>query len=243
MTADTAARVPHDMRIYAIGDVHGRADLFDDMMQLISRDSNAASSVHQTIVVCLGDYVDRGPDSSGVIDRLLKAKARSDFRTFFLKGNHEVMFLDFLAGTTPFFHWAANGGVATLQSYDIDMSETRNESPERLRQTALAAIPQSHLTLLRGLDNAVIIGDYLFVHAGIRPGVPLDAQSESDLVWIREPFLDHGGDFGKIVVHGHTPVPRPETLANRIAIDTFAWRSGRLTALVLEGGSRRFLQT
>jgi len=236
-------RVPNDTRVYAIGDIHGRADLLADMMTRIGRDSSAAPPVRETILVFVGDYVDRGPDSAGVIDQLLKLTRGDSYTTHLLKGNHEVMFLDFLAEPAAFFQWAMNGGVSTLESYDLDTAAVPDNNPERLRHLALDAIPDAHLKLLRGLKSSVMIGDYMFVHAGVRPGVPLDAQLERDLIWIREPFLDYEGDFGKFVVHGHTPVSEPDIRANRIDIDTLAWRSGTLTALVLEGGSRRFLQT
>lgn len=238
-----APRVPDGVRVYAIGDIHGRADLLADMMQRISRDSNAGPPGLETILVFVGDYVDRGPDSADVLDQLVKLKSGDSYTTHLLKGNHEVMFLDFLAGPSAFFQWAANGGVTTLESYDIDVAAIPEDSPERLRHMALQTIPDSHLKLLRGLETSVIIGDYMFAHAGVRPDVPLDAQLEHDLIWIREPFLDFEGDLGKVVVHGHTPVPEPDIRANRIDIDTLAWRSGTLTALVLEGAERRFLQT
>lgn len=238
-----AARVPEETRVYAVGDIHGRADLLDEMLRLIERDNGNAPPVRETALVFVGDYVDRGPDSAGVFDRLLKTARSGRYTMHLLKGNHEVMFLDFLAESTAFFQWAANGGVETLESYDLDVHAMSLDSPERLRRAALAAIPEAHLDLLRGLETFAAIGDYLFVHAGMRPGVPLEAQSEHDLIWIREPFLNYEGDLGKVVVHGHTPVPEPEIRANRINIDTLAWRSGTLTSLVLEGTSRRFLST
>jgi len=255
--APGSPRVPDDTRVYAIGDIHGRADLVHDMMQRIAHDRNAASPVRETIVVFVGDYVDRGPDSAGVLDQIARRGpdsagvldqiarlSRDDsFTTCLLKGNHEVMFLDFLAEPSAFLHWAMNGGLSTLESYDIDVAAMSQDNPERLRQMVLEAIPDAHLELLRNLKTSVVVGDYMFVHAGVRPGVPLDAQAEQDLIWIREPFLDFEGDLGKIVVHGHTPTNEPDIRSNRIDIDTLAWRSGTLTALVLENVSRRFLQT
>jgi len=239
------ARVDDDMRVYAIGDIHGRSDLLRHMMQLIDRDSNAASPVRQTVLVFIGDYVDRGPDSAGVIDLLLQVTSDPGYTTYALKGNHEVMFLEFLSNPTALFQWAANGGAETLESYgiDVDAAAHSSDGAEKLRRTALSVIPDEHLAFLSQLETAVQIGDYLFVHAGVRPGVPLEAQDEHDMIWIREPFLDHSGGFGKVVVHGHTPVREPEVKTNRIDIDTLAWRSGQLTALVLENGSMRFLST
>jgi len=238
-----APRVPQGMRVYAVGDIHGRADLLADMTQRIAADCAAAPPVRRNVLVFVGDYVDRGADSSGVIDQLLRLRANPDYETHLLKGNHEVMFLDFLDDPAAFFQWAANGGVPTLASYDIDVDAMRDQLPAVLRDTAVSAIPDTHLELLRGLESMVVIGDYLFAHAGIRPGVPIEAQAEQDLIWIREPFLDYDADLGKLVVHGHTPVPEPDIRSNRVNIDTLAWRNGTLTALVLEGDSRRFLQT
>lgn len=238
-----AARVPEGVRVYAVGDIHGRADLLDDMMQLVETDSEAVVPARETILVFIGDYVDRGPDSAGVIDRLLTLVRDRRYRTHLLKGNHEVMFLNFLEDPAALFQWAVNGGAATMESYDIDVQAMQMEPSEDLRQLALAAIPADHLKLLRNLETFVVIGDYLFVHAGVRPGVPLAEQSEDDMVWIREPFLEHEGDLGKFVIHGHTPVREPDIRTNRIDIDTLAWRSGKLTTLVLEGASRRFLTT
>ncbi|MFW6024480.1 MAG: metallophosphoesterase family protein [Dichotomicrobium sp.] len=238
-----AACVPDGVRVYAIGDIHGRADLLEDMMRLIETNSEAAGPVSETVLVFIGDYVDRGPDSAGVIDRLLRLVRDGRYRTRLLKGNHEVMFLDFLDDPAALLQWAVNGGAATMESYDIDVEAMQMAPSEDLRQTALAAIPADHLKLLHNLEISVVIGDYLFVHAGVRPGIPLAAQSEHDMIWIREPFLEHEGDLGKFVIHGHTPVREPEIRANRIDIDTLAWRTGKLTALVLEGASQRFLTT
>ena len=238
-----APQVPEGTRVYAIGDIHGRADLLADMTRRIAADCAAVPPARRTVLVFVGDYVDRGADSAGVIDQLLWLRANPDYETHLLRGNHEVMFLDFLDDPAAFFQWAANGGVPTLASYDIDVDAMRDQLPAVLRDTAVSAIPDAHLELLRGLESVVVIGDYLFAHAGVRPGVPIEAQAEQDLIWIREPFLDYDGDLGKLVVHGHTPVSEPEIRSNRIDIDTLAWRSGTLTALVLEGASRRFLQT
>jgi len=240
-----AARVPDGTRVYAIGDIHGRADLLTRMLHLIEADGNGAPAVREMILIFVGDYVDRGPDSSGVIDSLLSLKRDSRYSCHLLKGNHEVMFMDFLEDPAAFLHWAINGGVETLESYGIDVgaiAEGRGGA-EALGRAAHAAIPNAHLVLLANLETWVTVGDYLFVHAGIRPGMPLEAQVDQDLIWIRQPFLDCENDFGKVVVHGHTPVSEPEVRPNRIDIDTLAWRSGKLTALVLEGNSRRFLQT
>ena len=167
------------------------------------------------------------------------------FETHFLKGNHEAILLDFLAEPWRLDHWLLNGGDATMESYGVDTARlARLGAPPEVWRTAFAeALPEAHLRFFRSLKLSVSFGDYLFVHAGVRPGVPLAAQLEADLVWIRAPFLNHSEPFGKIVVHGHTPVREPVMRPNRIGIDTGAVFTGRLTALRLQDGSLDFLQT
>jgi len=168
------------------------------------------------------------------------------FESICLKGNHEEILLRSLTDPYMVPNWIANGGGTTLASYGVDISDQPAVpfGPPSHISTAMAeAIPQAHLEFYRSRPISVISGDYLFIHAGIRPGVPLDAQKEEDCLFIREPFLSHRGSFGKVVVHGHTPVPEPEVRANRIGIDTGAFFSGRLTALRLEGEQRTFLAT
>jgi serine/threonine protein phosphatase 1 len=188
--------------------------------------------------------VDRGPDSRGVVERLIGDLPRG-FDAHFLKGNHEAILLDFLAEPWRIDHWLLNGGDATMRSYGVDTEQLARlrAPPEVWRQAFAAALPEAHLRFFKNLQLSVSFGDYLFVHAGVRPDVPLGAQSEDDLIWIRGPFLDHAGPFGKIVVHGHTPGQEPVTRPNRIGIDTGAFFTGRLTALRLQDGTRKFLQT
>jgi serine/threonine protein phosphatase 1 len=236
--------LPEGQLLYAIGDIHGRSDLLRRLLGEIAADAAAASRVHKRMLVFLGDYVDRGPDSKGVVDMLL-AELPERFDAHFLKGNHEALLLGFLYGATPLEHWLVNGGEATMTSYGVNVGRlVRSGASQAVWKDAFRnALPQAHLTFFKTLKLTFPAGDYLFVHAGLRPGVPLSAQGEADLIWIRSPFLDHTGSFGKIVVHGHTPAREPEQRSNRIGIDTGACFTGRLTALRLEGKSRRFLQT
>jgi serine/threonine protein phosphatase 1 len=236
--------IPEGQLLYAIGDIHGRLDLLEALLRQIVDDARASENVSRRDLVFLGDYVDRGPDSSGVVEKLLTGLP-SGFDTHFLKGNHEAILLDFLQEAWRLEHWLMNGGAATIRSYGVDTEQlARAAAPPDLWQQAFAeALPEPHLRFFKSLGLRVAVGDYLFVHAGVKPSVPLEAQCEADLVWIREPFLSHAAPFGKIVVHGHTPGTAPVTRSNRIGIDTSAVFSGRLTALRLQADSRKFLQT
>ncbi len=232
------ASVPDGKRIYAIGDVHGCADLLDRLLALI--DADAAGEPYA--LVFLGDYVDRGPDSRGVLSRLvtLTASARE---TVFLKGNHEAAMLDFLLTPSANEEWLHWGGDKTLDSYGITNYWDRD--PEETAADFANALPEAHKQFLQDLTLTHIVGDYLFVHAGLKPGVALDDQSESDMLWIRGEF--HNARTSqrpeKAVVHGHHPVPKPLDAGWRIDIDTGAVWSGMLTAVVLEGATRRFIST
>jgi serine/threonine protein phosphatase 1 len=232
--------VPPDHRVYAIGDIHGRRDLLDALLSEIGVDCQGTQQT--VIVVFLGDYVDRGPDSKGVIDRLLSLPA--PFQGKFLRGNHDQALLDFLADPAHYDVWCDFGADETLTSYGVRPPRDHSLSTFcDVRDRFLQAIPAEHLHFFRTLLLGWEIGDYFFAHAGVRPGAPLDQQKEDDLLWIREEFLDSSEDFGKVVVHGHTPTDGPVKRANRIGIDTGAYLTGRLTALVLDGQSQRFLQT
>ncbi|MDR6788448.1 serine/threonine protein phosphatase 1 [Sphingomonas sp. BE138] len=231
------AQVPPGVRVYAIGDVHGRADLLHPLLGWIADDHARRGPVDALHVVLLGDLIDRGPASSAVID-LLARPGRQQAERYVLRGNHEEMLLAILDGETGgVVDWLRHGGADTLASYGIDAAPYWDD-PDALPPMLRGAMPEGHAAFLRATLDQVRIGDYLFVHAGIRPGVPLDAQDGRDLRWIRKPFLNSRADHGMVVVHGHTIVPAVDYRHNRIAIDTGAYRSGRLTALGLEGESR-----
>lgn len=238
-----APTVPADTRIYAIGDIHGRADLLGELVNKIAEDGRG-SAVPIKRIIFLGDYVDRGLQSREVIDLVLDGLP-AGFDAIALKGNHEEFMLRFLEDVRFGPGWLMNGGGATLVSYDARLSELGDELErlDDLRRQLCANLPDRHLQFLRALRRWHVEGDYLFVHAGIRPGVPLEAQQDEDILWIREEFLDHRSGHGKIVVHGHTIASAPVVRRNRIGIDTGAYATGVLTCLVLEGAGRRFLQT
>lgn len=237
------ASVPAGTRAYAIGDIHGRADLLEDMVKLIRADAERHPSARR-VAVFLGDFVDRGLESRQVIDLLL-ADPLPGFETVCLLGNHEHTMLEFLDDTMIGPAWLTYGGRETLYSYGVQLDRNLGEA-ERLAKAQAdlrARLPASHRDFLRGLAASHAEGDYLFVHAGIRPARPIEQQEISDLIWIREEFLRSKVDHGKIVVHGHSISDQPEERANRIGIDTGAYATGRLTCLVLAGTTRHFMQT
>ncbi len=236
MNVNSRPCVPDGLRVYAIGDVHGRADLLEELYDAIARDAARARG-QAGVIVHLGDYVDRGAWSRAVLERLL-APPPGGMARICLKGNHEALMLDFLAGRDHSGLWLANGGIDTLRSYGVS-----GQGGEGLRRALAARLPAEHHAFLAGLPLSHRVGDYHFCHAGVRPGVPLACQSEADLLWIREEFLDSGADFGAVVVHGHTVTRDPVERANRIGIDTGAYATGRLTCLVLSGRGRAYLTT
>jgi serine/threonine protein phosphatase 1 len=231
----TKPRLPDGVRVYAIGDVHGRADLLQSLLTVIDADL-ARSAPRRAIHVFLGDYVDRGPDSRGVLD-LLIARSRSH-ETVCLKGNHEVFLLEVLQDPTRLQEWRHYGGLLTLVSYGITptMSPTAEEQVE-LIDGLKRAIPPEHLAFVQQLPSSFTCGDFFFVHAGVKPGIPLERQRDEDMLWIREEFLASEEHFGKYVVHGHTPVSAPDIRSNRINIDTGAYATGNLTLLTIQGDS------
>ena len=238
----STSKVPLESRIYAVGDIHGRADLLADIHEMIQADAETAPA--RRVIVYLGDYVDRGLHSREVVDLLLERRL-SGFETVHLKGNHEAALLDFLTDSRIGPNWLQYGGGATLLSYRVGLSgaETGGVDFIAAQQEFSDRLPSSHLAFYRALGSTHVEGDYFFVHAGVRPGIALDKQSVDDLLWIRDDFLDYTGNFGCVVVHGHTITDRPEVRDNRIGIDTGAFATGRLTCLVLEGDERRFLTT
>lgn len=239
-----APRMAEGRRVYAIGDIHGRADLLAALLGRIEADQrqNARSGVQATYVF-LGDYVDRGLESRRCIDLILEGPARAS--AHFLLGSHDRALLDFLEAPQTGARWIERGGAETLFSYGVRAPDDRTD-PAQLRRTSEAlsvAMPAAHLDFLRTLKLHVRLGDYLFVHAGLRPGVPLERQTEDDLISIREPFLKSREPWPFVVVHGHSPVPRIHVEAGRIAVDTGAYLTGRLGAVCLEGTAVRQLST
>jgi len=228
-------------RVYVIGDIHGRSDLLDRMAVQISRDLDS-NPTDDCLTVTLGDYMDRGPDSRGVLDRLVRNPFPTEFVA--LKGNHEALFEAFLDDPAVAEHWRRLGGLETLHSYGVPVSNLMMGANYEQAATALeAAVPDEHFKFLASLKTSIITGRYFLCHAGVRPGIPLERQSVEDLLWIRDAFLKSTMDFGRIVVHGHTPSERPEVLPNRINIDTGAFATGRLTCVVLDSAELRFLTT
>jgi serine/threonine protein phosphatase 1 len=236
-----ARRGPASLRAYGIGDVHGHLDLLRDLIERIRRDDEQRPEA-KTFIILVGDLVDRGPDSKGVIDYLLSRPAPFA-RMVFLKGNHEELFLRVLEGEEDVVtDWLAYGGYECAESYGVSKGSTLNATPAEIIERLRSAVPDSHRKFLAELADTFRFGDYLFVHAGIRPGVPVDEQSGKDLRWIREGFLDDRTDHGLVVIHGHTIVDGPEEHPNRIAIDTSAYKNGVLTAIGLEGTRRWFVE-
>lgn len=229
-------------RIYAIGDIHGcRAEL-DRLLTMIDAD-DAARPAAETNLIFLGDLVDRGPDSAGVVERLRRlAQEREHVR--FLKGNHEELFLHALSGAKDALRMFCRvGGKETVLSYGVSREEYDLLDYPQLAERMDALVPEAHRTFLAGFEDMIVSGDYAFVHAGIRPDVPLDDQRASDLRWIRESFLEHRGAHPKMIVHGHTITSDVDRRANRIGVDTGAYASGKLTALGIEGGETWILNT
>lgn len=235
--------VPEGCRVYAIGDIHGRLDLLAKLHGLIEEDARDFSGARK-VLIYLGDYIDRGMQSKEVVDLLLDAPL-DGFEHVHLKGNHEQALLDFADGEMLSLDWIAFGGDATFYSYGVGLEGPRTgiESHAALLENFNANLPDQHAVFYRGLALTHVEGDYFFAHAGVRPGVPLDEQTETDLLWIRHEFLHSDKDFGKIVVHGHSIMSEPEVKSNRIGIDTGAYATGRLSCLVLEEEERRFLAT
>jgi serine/threonine protein phosphatase 1 len=225
-------KVPDGTRIYAIGDVHGRADLLALVMQQIEIDI-LLHPVAKPIVVFLGDYVDRGPASKEVLDLLLGSRQMPEM--VFLKGNHEAFVLDMLRNSARLDDWRRYGGLETLISYGLKPPINPTASEQVTLVDAFAkALPETHRRFLETLQTSFDCGDFLFVHAGVRPLVPLSAQTEHDLLWIRDDFLNWDKKFEKVIVHGHTPVEEPDVRFNRINIDTGAFATGRLTCMTFE---------
>lgn len=238
------AKVPKGERIYAIGDIHGCLDALEQMLDLIKKDLKK-KPVKTHHIIFLGDYFDRGPDSAGVLSRLIKLQ-KKHANVVCLKGNHEDKFIEFLNDPeklAPGFF--AYGGIETSQSYGIKnkLLEEPLDNALVIGQKLIETVLAKHIEFLLNLQLSTSIGDYFFCHAGIRPGVKLKDQSPHDLMWIRQEFLSHPELHKKIIVHGHTPNFEPELMSNRINIDTKCYDGGILSCVVLEKKTRRFLQT
>ena len=243
--AGLQASVADSIVVYAIGDIHGRFDLLTDLLQLVSTDRTANPQNSDALIVFLGDYVDRGPDSKRVIN-FVATGSIPGFRVVYLKGNHEEAMLDFLDDRSDGSDWLTYGGLETLYSYGVQLKGIPSNANAviELREAVRRAVPSEHIAFLRMCALTHVEGDYLFVHAGVRPGIPLDRQDPSDLLWIRDDFLASRRKFeNKVVVHGHTICDEPQDRPYRINIDTGAFASGKLTSVVLRGTTRRFLTT
>ena len=242
---ETIAVTPDDCRIYAIGDIHGRADLLVKLLDKIVLHTQSRPEASNQVLIFLGDYINRGRQAKEVIDILTSALPQN-FETIFLKGNHEVLLERFLDDPAKQLGvWLTYGGSDTMTSYGVNAEEVElgEDFNMHCRDLLLEAMPPRHRAFFRNLKLCVTMGDYFFVHAGVRPGVPLEDQIEDDLLWISKEFLEHDELFDKVIVHGHIPRKEPQIRDNRISIDTRAWFTGCLTAIMLEGIERELLTT
>ena len=232
---------PEGLRIYAIGDVHGRLDALDVLIEAIQEEADGGC---RRVLIMLGDYVDRGPASRGVLEKLIALEREPAIETRFVRGNHDDTMLRFLDEPSLGPSWCSFGGAEALLSYGVAAPFT-NDDPqawEATREAFAAAIPATHVRFLQALEPCVDYGDYFFTHAGVRPGVELSDQDPYDLMWIRDDFLRGSATFSKTIVHGHTPETDAFVSDRRIGVDTGAYATGRLTAIVLEGLERRLIQ-
>ena len=231
--------IPAGQRIYAIGDIHGRLDLFAALAAAIEEDDRTRGQADTTVIL-LGDLVDRGPDSAAVIEGARAWQSHRKVRM--LLGNHEEMFLTTYRDVGHMRNFLRYGGRETILSYGVDQDVFRTADIREAHDMMRNAISEADMAFLESFEDCIVIGDYAFVHAGIRPEEALDSQRGHDLRWIREPFLSHGGDHSHVIVHGHTITDDADVRRNRIGIDTGAYASGRLTALALEGTDRWLLE-
>jgi serine/threonine protein phosphatase 1 len=231
--------IPPGQRVYAIGDIHGRLDLLVELAEAIEAD-DAARGPAKTTIIMLGDLVDRGPDSAGVITAARIWASQRNVRI--ITGNHEEMFLKAFDNSDVLRHFLRSGGKETLLSYPVDADDYFAAELYEVQEMMVRAVPEEDLEFIRSFEDTIAIGDYVFVHAGIVPDVALEDQSTGKLRWIREPFLSHDQDYGFVVIHGHTITDEPEVRPNRIGIDTGAYESGRLTALGLDETQRWFIE-
>ena len=238
------ARAPADTRIYAIGDLHGQLELLDEMHDLIRQDAETAAQGLRLLIVYLGDYIDRGPRSSEVVGRLLDNPMRESFETIYLRGNHEDFMLGFVDSGVRGGPWLRLGGRETLQSYGLEMpGRAADDDLLATRAALILQLPPAHLAFLKATEVMHCEGDYLFAHAGIRPGIGMSEQDPHDFMWIRSEFTNSNANFGVCVVHGHTIRERPTIAHNRIGVDTGAYYTGVLSCAVIEDDFVRFLHT
>jgi len=234
--------LPEGRRVYCIGDIHGRYDLLLEIQNIIKKDTD--SFVGNKELIYLGDYIDRGEYSREVIDHLIE-RPLSGFNTVYLRGNHEQSLLNFLEEAEVGRGWFNYGGLATLISYKVKISKipSRKEDFEEIQENLKNTLPKEHINFFKNTDISFTLGNYYFVHAGIKPGVPLDEQRPEDQLWIRDKFVRYKKPHQKIIIHGHTITDLPDIQENRIGLDTGAYMSGKLTCLVLEADSQRIIQT
>ncbi len=239
-----SSSVPHGLRIYAIGDIHGRVDLLKSLHKKISEDAKNADPDTRKIAIYLGDYVDRGDHSKEVLDLLIDEPLEG-FESVFLKGNHEEMLCHFVEDASVGLVWLAYGGDACIYSYKVPAPNGTSKPEEvvKIQRSLQSVIPDSHMEFLNNLMLSYEVGDYYFVHAGVNPDQPLFEQGPASQMWIREEFINDPRFHGKVIVHGHTITETPDIMHNRIGIDTGAYYSGTLTCLVLENDEKRFITT
>ncbi|MEO1488730.1 MAG: metallophosphoesterase family protein [Pseudomonadota bacterium] len=233
------ATVPEGHRYYVIGDIHGRLDLFNHLIEAIEADDKAFPGP-ESHVILLGDLVDRGPESAGVLARARSWQRSRSVRV--LAGNHEEMFMGSFERPEVLKHFLKIGGTETILSYGLSRKQLAIMEVDEVFELLPQIIPQSDLDFIASFEEKIIAGDYLFVHAGIDPEIPISEQKRRDMLWIRDRFLKHEGPLEKVVVHGHTIFDRVMDCGNRIGIDTGAFRTGVLTALALEADQRRTIQ-
>jgi serine/threonine protein phosphatase 1 len=237
--------MPEGIRAYAIGDIHGRLDLLEQMMTHIERDVAVNTTQNVIKIVFLGDYIDRGPQSCAVIERLIQIRQHSP-HVICLMGNHEEILLNIIHGRSDdkmIDSWLGYGGRETLASYGISSRVLYSDNIDDITQAARTSIPKAHADFLASLDFNIGYGDYFFVHAGIHPARPLTEQRTQDFLWIREPFLGYTEPLEKMIIHGHSISRAVEERVHRIGIDTGAYATGKLTAIILENNTRRFIET
>ena len=229
----TYPRLPLEVTVYVIGDIHGCLDPLLRTIEAIDADI-AQRRPNYCAEIYLGDYVDRGPDSAGVLECLIQRQRMR--RMIFIKGNHDEMFEDFVSGKRALADWLPYGGGETLRSYGATAEQIVSNSEE-----IPLLIPAHHLNFLAQCEPSFQIEDYFFTHAGVKPGVPLNSQARADLMWIREEFLNYRGNFGAIIIHGHSPVVESEFKPNRIGIDTGAYMTGHLCCLRIDANGPHIL--